>query len=69
MTVDTIAIANGTGDADNYSIITGQTGTTTINQKKLSVDAITYSHKTYDGDAVADVTLSVNGTVGDETLF
>ena len=43
-------------------------GALTINPKALTVDSIAYSNKTYDGDAVADVTLSVSGTVGDETL-
>jgi len=73
-------ISDSTPDAGSYTITpSGGTlnsgflvsyinGALTINQKALSVDAITYSNKTYDGDVVADVTLSVSGTVGDETL-
>ena len=73
-------ISDSTPDAGSYTITpSGGTlnsgflasyinGALTVNPKALTVDSIAYSNKTYDGDAVANVTLSVSGTVGDETL-
>ena len=66
-TVNSITLADGTGDADNYSISTGGTDSASITQKALTytVDA---SDKTYDGTNSATATLSLTGLVGSETL-
>ena len=61
-------IRSSGGTLNSGFLVSYINGALTINPKALTVNSVAYSNKTYDGDAVADVTLSVSGTVGDETL-
>jgi filamentous hemagglutinin family protein len=65
---------DGTGSWSNYNLVAGsQTTTANISKKDVTLDAITASNKTYDGNTVAAVSGVINsgsasGTVAGETL-
>ena len=61
-------IRSSGGTLNSGFLVSYINGALTINPKALTVNSVAYSNKTYDGDAVADVTLSISGTVGEETL-
>ena len=69
VTVNSVALANGTngGLASNYSLGAGQTTTANITAKALSATA-SAANKVYDGSTTASTTLSLSGLVGSETL-
>ena len=67
VTVDSISLVDGTGDADNYSISSGQTDTAAITAKTLTATADA-ADKTYDGTTTATVTLTLSGVVGSDSV-
>jgi trimeric autotransporter adhesin len=69
VTINNLAIANGTGLASNYSLppIGSQTVSAQITRKALTTSA-TANNKVYDGSTSATAQLSLNGLVGGETL-
>ncbi|MDC0626460.1 YDG domain-containing protein, partial [Methylophilaceae bacterium] len=71
VTVDSISLVDGTGDASNYTITSGQTDTADITAKSLTVSGITAANKTYDGDNTATIDYSsavFTGLVSGDTV-
>ena len=60
VTVNSITLSDGDngGLASNYSISTGQTTTANITAKALTIDGITASNKTYNGNTTATIDAS-----------
>ncbi|MDC0626486.1 YDG domain-containing protein, partial [Methylophilaceae bacterium] len=67
VTVDSISLVDGTGDADNYSISSGQTDTADITAKTLTATADA-ANKTYDGTTTATVTLTLSGVIAGDSV-
>ncbi|NCX50057.1 MAG: filamentous hemagglutinin, partial [Gammaproteobacteria bacterium] len=63
----TLTETNGGDDKDNYNITAQGSTTADITAKALTYTAAA-DNKTYDGDTEADVTLTLSGLIGDETL-
>ncbi|MES3020472.1 MAG: YDG domain-containing protein, partial [Pseudomonadota bacterium] len=68
VTVNSTALADGTGLASNYNLAAGQTAAASITPKALTASA-TAANKTYDGSTAANATLAIaSGLVAGETL-
>src|SRR5690606_11828571 len=70
VTVSSVVLTDGTGQAGNYTLAAGQTAVAAIVPRHLTIEGMSVADRVYDGSNVANLSGgSLNGLVDGETLL